>query len=159
MADETILVVDDSAEARAGLIDSVRSSSDYAWLEAGSLAEARARLKASLPQLVIVAAQLGGEDGLYLLSEYAPAVPIIVTTTHHSVDQMSAALDAGARDVLVKPFEPRRLASAMARALRMASTQRERDALRNRSIGRRRTSTRWSPSAKRSAACRASTRF
>ncbi len=43
---------------------------------------------------------------------------------------MSAALDAGARDVLVKPFEPQRLASAMARALRMANTQRERDALR-----------------------------
>ena len=130
MAGETILVVDDSVEARTGLIDSVRSSGDYAWLEAGSLAEARARLKASLPQLVIVAAQLGDEDGLHLLSEYAPAVPIIVTTTHRSVDQLSAALDAGARDVLVKPFEPQRLASAMARALRMASTQRERDALR-----------------------------
>ena len=57
-------------------------------------------------------------------------MPIIVTTTHRSVDEMSAALDAGARDVLVKPFEPQRLASAMARALRMANTQRERDALR-----------------------------
>ncbi len=37
MATEMILVVDDSAEARTGLIDSVRSTGDYAWLEAGSL--------------------------------------------------------------------------------------------------------------------------
>ncbi len=55
---------------------------------------------------------------------------IIVTTTHHSADRISAALDAGARDVLVKPFDPQRLASAMTRALRMAGTQRERDVLR-----------------------------
>jgi two-component system NtrC family sensor kinase len=130
MATETILVVDDSAAARLGLIDSVRATGDYAWLEAGRLAEARALLKAQLPQLLIVAAQLGEEDGLHLLSEYALAVPTIVITTHRSVEQMSAALAAGARDVLVKPFEPQRLASAIARALRLASTQRERDALR-----------------------------
>jgi two-component system, OmpR family, phosphate regulon sensor histidine kinase PhoR len=129
MADETILVVDDSAAARAELIDSARSSGDYAWLEAGSLAEARARLKGSLPQLLIVAAQLGAEDGLRLLSEYASAVPTIITTPHRSVDLMSAALAAGARDVLVKPFEPQRLASAIERALRLAGAERERDVL------------------------------
>lgn len=130
MATDTILVVGDSAEARKQLIDSVRSSGDYAWLEAGSLAEAQARLKAQLPQLLIVEARLGDEDDLHLLSEYALAVPIIITTERRSVDELSAALDAGASDVLVKPFGPQRLASAIARALRLASAQRERDALR-----------------------------
>jgi signal transduction histidine kinase/CheY-like chemotaxis protein len=130
MTTDTILVVDDSAEARRWLIESLPPSGDCAWLEAASLSEARARLRAQLPQLLIVDAQLGEEDGLQLLTEYALAVPIIITTTHRSADEMSAALDAGARDVLVKPFEPQRLASAIARALRMTKTQRERDALR-----------------------------
>ena len=130
MATDTILVVDHSAEARAWLIESVWRSGDYAWLEAANLSEARARLKAQLPQLVIVDARLGDEDGRLLLSEYAPSVPIIVTTAHLPAEEMSAVLDAGARDVLVKPFEPQRLVSAITRALRMVKTQRERDALR-----------------------------
>ncbi|HTP10954.1 MAG TPA: ATP-binding protein [Anaerolineae bacterium] len=129
MTTDTILVVDDSAEVRKWLAESLRSSGDYAWLEAANLSEARACLKGQLPQLLIVAAQLGNEDGLNLLSEYAPVVPIIVTT-HRSADGISAALEAGARDVLVKPFQPQRVASAVARALRMAKTQRERDTLR-----------------------------
>ncbi len=130
MASDTILLVDNSAEARTWLMESAQHSGDYAWIEASSLSEARARLKAQLPQLLIVAAQLGNEDGLQLLNEYAPSLPIIVTTVRRSADEMSAALAAGARDVLVKPFEPERLTSAITRALRMAKTQRERDALR-----------------------------
>jgi signal transduction histidine kinase/CheY-like chemotaxis protein len=130
MMTDTILVVDDSIETRTWLAESLRSSGGYACQEAASLAEARACLKAQLPQLIIVGAQLGAEDGLALLAEYALTVPVIVTTPHRSVDEMSAALDAGARDVLVKPFVAQRLASAVARALRMVTTQRERDALR-----------------------------
>ncbi len=127
---DTILVVDDSAEARRWLIDSMPPSNEYTWLEAASLSEARASLAARSPQLLIVAAQLGDDNGLVLLNEYAPAVPIIVTTTRRSADEISAALEAGARDVLVKPFEPQRLALAITRALRMTKTRRERDALR-----------------------------
>ncbi len=127
---DTILVVDDSAEARRWLIDSMPPSNEYTWLEAASLSEARAGLAARSPQLLIVAAQLGDDNGLVLLNEYAPAVPIIVTTTRRSADEISAALEAGARDVLVKPFEPQRLALAITRALRMTKTRRERDALR-----------------------------
>jgi two-component system, OmpR family, phosphate regulon sensor histidine kinase PhoR len=129
MTTDTILVVENDPEMRTWLVASARSSGDYVWLEAANLSEARACLTAQLPQLLIVAAQLGDEDGLTLLSEYALAVPIIVTT-HRLADEISAALDAGARDVLVKPFKPQRLASAIARALRMAKTQRERDTLR-----------------------------
>ena len=130
MANDTILVVDDSAEARAWLIDNARSSGDYVWIEAANLAEAQARLKAQRPRLLIVAAQLVDEDSLLSLAESALAVPIIVTTTRCSADGISAALDAGACDVLVKPFEPQRLASAIARALRITNVQRERDGLR-----------------------------
>jgi two-component system NtrC family sensor kinase len=130
MATDTILVVDNSPTERARLIETLSHSGDYTWLEAAGLSEARAHLKAQMPQVMIVAAQLGDEDGLALLSEYAPAVPIVVTTTRRSIDEMSAALDAGASDVLLKPLEPRRLVAAITRALHLAHLRRERDALR-----------------------------
>ena len=59
MMSDTILVVDDDAEARRWLIDSMPPSNDYTWLEAASLSEARAGLAARSPQLLIVTAQTG----------------------------------------------------------------------------------------------------
>src|SRR5262245_59999690 len=120
MMSDTILVVDASAEARRWLIDSMPPSNDYTWLEAASLSEARAGLATRSPELLIIAARLGDDDGLALLREYAPALPIIVTTNHGSAEEISTVLEAGARDVLVKPFAPQRLVLAITRALRMA---------------------------------------
>ncbi|HSD83755.1 MAG TPA: ATP-binding protein [Anaerolineae bacterium] len=130
MTTDTILIVDDNTEARAWVVESARHSGDYAWIEAGSLSEARTHLKTQLPQLMILAAQLDNDNGWQLLSEYAPTLPILITTTRRSADEISAALAAGARDVLVKPFEPERLTAAMKRALHLTRLQRERDALR-----------------------------
>lgn len=131
MTGESILIVDDSAESRAWLIGSVMRPAGYTAVEAASLAEARTKINAVNPHLIILNAQLGPEDGLLLLHEYAARIPIIVTLTQRSVEEMSATLDSGARDVLVTPFEPDRLASSIARTLRMVKTLRERDALRD----------------------------
>ncbi len=130
MTTDTILVVDGSAEARRWLIDNLPPSSTYACLEATSLTEARTRLKAQLPQIVIVDAQLVAEDHLALLTEFGLSVPMVVTAADLSAQEISTLLDSGARDVLVKPIKPSRLASAVARSLRMSKTQRERDGLR-----------------------------
>jgi two-component system NtrC family sensor kinase len=130
MTTDLILIVDDNPEARAWVAERLRASGSYTCQEAASLNEARACLKAQLPQLLLVDARLGAEDGLALLAEYALAVPVIVTTQRDSAVELSAALDAGARDVLVWPFEAPRLLASVARALRMARTQRERDELR-----------------------------
>ena len=130
MTNELILIVDDSAETRTWVVDSVLRPGSYLAAEAATLAEARAQIAAHAPHAILLDAQLGNEDGLALLAEYSSRFPIVVTTTHRSADEMSAALDAGARDVLVKPFDPQRLSSAIARALRVARFLRERDALR-----------------------------
>ena len=53
-----------------------------------------------------------------------------VSTTRRSLDEVLSALSAGARDVLVKPFEPERLAASIERALQAARAARARDALR-----------------------------
>lgn len=130
MTDNTVLLIDDNAKARAWLIESVLRPEGYAFVEATNLSEARAHILAQPPQVVIVDAQLGHENGLTLLAEYGLRYPFIVTTTRRAVDEMSAALEAGAVDVLVKPFEPQRLARALARTLRMVKSMSEQQTLR-----------------------------
>jgi two-component system response regulator FlrC len=130
MTDNTVLLVDDNAEARAWLIDSVLRPEGYAFVEATNLSEARAHILAQPPQVIVLDAQLDQENGLALLTEYGLRYPFIVTTTQRSVDEMSAALEAGAVDVLVKPFEPQRLTRVLARTLRMVKAVGEQHMLR-----------------------------
>ena len=131
MAGERILVVDDSPEARAWLIETVLHPAGYAAIEAATLDAARARAAALQPHAIVLDAQLGAENGLALLPEFEAAIPIVVTTTHRSLEETLAALSAGARDVLIRPFEPERLATSLARALQATRAARERDALRD----------------------------
>ena len=130
MAGESILIVDDKADARAWLIDHVLRPAGYLVHEAATLADARARLVGSPPQLVILDAHLNGDDGLTLLPEATALAPVIVTTDQPSVEGMSAALAAGARDVLVYPLSPERLARSIKTQLRTAAMLRERSQLR-----------------------------
>jgi len=130
MTDNTVLLVDDNAEARTWLIESVLRPEGYAFSLATNLSEAREHILAQPPQVVILAAQLDHENGLALLTEYGLRYPFIVTTTQRSVDEMSAMLEAGAVDVLVKPFQPQRMARALARTLRLIRSAGEQQALR-----------------------------
>ncbi len=130
MSGERILIVDDSAESRAWLIDSVARPAGYATAEAAGIDEARARIVAFRPDVIVLDAQLGSANGLDVLRGGALDIPVIVTTTRRSIDDVLAALQAGARDVLVKPFEPEQLAASIVRALQAAQIANERDALR-----------------------------
>jgi two-component system NtrC family sensor kinase len=127
---DLLLIVDDSAAARTWLIENVLHPAGYAAAEAASLSEARACLKAQAPQLIMVAAQLGEENGLTLVSEVAHSIPCLVTTVRRSADDMATALDAGAFNVIVKPFEPQRITQLIARGLRMTHALHERTSLR-----------------------------
>jgi two-component system, OmpR family, phosphate regulon sensor histidine kinase PhoR len=130
MTDSYVLLVDNDAAARAWLIENVLRPANHAFVEAASLSEARSLIVAQPPQVVILDTRLGAENGLALLTEYGLRYPFIVTTAHPAVDEMSAALEAGAVDVLVKPFEPQRLARTLARTLRMIKSVGEQQALR-----------------------------
>jgi two-component system NtrC family sensor kinase len=130
MTGERILIVDDSADSRTWLIEGVMQPGGYVTAAATSLKDARAQVAASRPDAMVLDAQLGAENGLELLAEFAETIPIVVTTPRRSLDEVQAALAAGAFSVLVKPFEPEALATALERALRPARALRERDALR-----------------------------
>ena len=132
MTGETILIVDDDATARAALIDQIVWPAGYACVGAATLAEARTRLTSTAPQLVIVKDQLGDERGLDLLADCGSLIPLVLTTDHPTVDLMSAALAAGARDVLIAPCVADRVQKSIERALRLALTARTHDSLRER---------------------------
>lgn len=130
MTGERILIVDDSVESRTWLIEGVMRPAGYVTAEAAGLDEARAQIDAFRPDAIVLDAQLGSANGLDLLRDSDSAIPIVVTTTRRSIDEVLAALRGGARDVLVKPFEPEQIAASIERALRSVQAARERDALR-----------------------------
>lgn len=132
MAGERILIVDDSAESRAWLTASVARPAGYVTAEAASLGEARSQIASFQPDAIVLDAQLGSVDGLALLRDCDPGLPVIVTTTHRSGDEVGAALNSGAFDVLIKPLELEQVAVAINRALHLARITRERDAFRER---------------------------
>ncbi|HLF25431.1 MAG TPA: ATP-binding protein [Anaerolineae bacterium] len=130
MTGERILIIDDSAESQAWLAESVLRPAGYAVEQAAGLNEARLRIAASPPHAIVLDAQLGSDNGLALLPEFASTLPIVVTTTHRALDEVLSAFRAGASDVLVKPFEPEQLSQSIARALRATQAVAEREALR-----------------------------
>ncbi len=130
MAGETILIVDDEAEVRSALVAQLARTGGYVCIAAANLREARAHFITAAPQLVLAKDQLGRERGLDLLRECGSRIPLLLTTTQPTVELMSAALAAGARDILIQPFEAGRVLPAIERALHMSQTLQERDQLR-----------------------------
>lgn len=131
MAGETILIVNDEAEARTSLVAQLARTGGYVCIAAANLSEARVHFATAAPQLVIVKDQLGRERGLDMLAVCGPRIPLLLTTAQPSVESMSAALAAGVRDILVQPIKTDRVLTAVDRALRMAQTLEERDQLRS----------------------------
>ncbi len=102
----TLLVVDDEAAARYALRQAFQA--EYRVVEAGSVAEARKRLRADRPAVILLDYHLPGEDGLVLLREIGPAAdePAVVMLTAHGSERVAVeAMKAGAYDYLAKPYE------------------------------------------------------
>lgn len=126
-----ILFVDDDPgvrETAARLL----AKPDRAVETAGTVAEARRRVGGPW-DAVLVDLGLPDGDGLEVLRasiEADPARPVVVITGQGSVASAVAAMRAGARDYIEKPFDPDALRLSVDRLLEEAETRRERDALR-----------------------------
>ena len=81
--------------------------------EAASVPEARQRIAADAPDVVLLDVQMPGEDGFALLEglEPRPAVVFVTAFDHYAV----RAFEEHAVDYLLKPFRAERLAEALAR--------------------------------------------
>jgi two-component system, NtrC family, response regulator AtoC len=131
MAETRVLVLDDDALIRTVLSDRLERSGHVVRV-AGTIAEARAMLRAGIPDLALLDIQLPDGSGTDLLPELVEEldVPCIMMTAHATVHGAVAALKLGARDFLEKPISYERLDATVASALEVTALRREVRALR-----------------------------
>ena len=133
MANERVLVLDDDDLIRDVLRERLERR-DYDVTTAASLAEARERLEAGLPDLAIFDVKLPDGDSTELLPDLArDDVPVIVITAHATVESAVDALHAGASDYIEKPFSVDRLEATIRSTLERTRLRREVRSLRQRS--------------------------
>jgi two-component system chemotaxis response regulator CheY len=117
----TALVVDDSRAIRMILSRTLRELG-FEVRDAGNGVDALTAMAAGpRPDLVMADWNMPVMDGLELLrkirgSEEFASVPVVMVTTEAEIDQMTAAMAAGATEYIMKPFT----ADILADKLRMA---------------------------------------
>ena len=92
----------------------------YNCLTADSAEAALPLLDRQLPDLVVSDVNMPGMDGVALLEAVQaryPGLPMILMTAFGQVSQAVSAIQAGAIDYLVKPFDPKTLINAVKRVV------------------------------------------
>ncbi len=115
----TVLVVDDDADFQAAIAELI-AGEGFTVETSASLAEARERLAASVPDVMLVDLTLPDGSGLDLLGavEGADAPQMVVISGHATVDSAIEALRQGASDYLIKPVDIPRLRSILVNVAR-----------------------------------------
>jgi DNA-binding NtrC family response regulator len=130
---KTILIVDDEPAARYGLRRALEAK--YRIAEADSAEAAREALHCEQPDLILLDVVLPGENGLAFLRwmrEQGREVPVLIVSALDTAKTAVEALQIGAADYLVKGFELEELRQRVANLLKLATLERENDALRRR---------------------------
>ena len=133
---KTILIVDDEPAARYGLRRALESK--YRVAEADSAEAAEAALATEKPDLVLLDIVMPGRDGLSCLKamrERGSEVPVLMVSALDTAKTATEALRLGATDYLVKGFELDELRQRVANLLKLATLEKENDALRSRLAG------------------------
>lgn len=121
MSAPLILVVEDN-ETNQMLTLAVLERDGYRVVLAGSTGEARQRLDATVPDLILMDVQLPGEDGLTFTRELKadPAtsgIPIVAMTAHAMHGDAELAIKAGCDGYIAKPIDTRGLAEQVRKFL------------------------------------------
>ena len=124
-----MLVVDSDPAGRAELEDCL-SSAGFTVAEAATASEAAERLRDSAPSAVVLDMFLRDQSGFAVCRAIrenpdAKDVPILVVTRSTSDLDRILALEAGADDVVVRPFFARELALRVRALLRRADGERQ----------------------------------
>jgi two-component system phosphate regulon response regulator OmpR len=110
--DAHILVVDDDARLR-GLLSRYLAGEGFRVTTAETADDARAKLRAIHPDLMVLDVMMPGESGLSLTEALRHVqgtdVPVLLLTALGAPEDRIAGFEAGADDYLGKPFEPREL--------------------------------------------------
>ena len=129
------MIVDDEEAARYGIRRAL-TTLGYNITEAGSAEAARALLKQSEPDLLLLDVNLPGMSGLDFLREIKSSNgngPLVIIITAHGSERMAVeAVKAGAYDYLSKPFELDDLRLVVKNAAETVQLRRENYSLRRR---------------------------
>ncbi len=117
----TVLVVDDEPR----LVDVVRMNLEvegYRVLAASNGYEALDRLRADLPDLVVLDVMMPDMDGFETLRHIrdVSSVPVLMLTVRAEEQDLIRGLEIGADDYLTKPYNPRELQMRIKALLRRA---------------------------------------
>lgn len=106
-----VLVVEDDGALREAIVDTLELA-EFTVLDVGSAEAALTLLGRESVDMVISDVNMGGMDGHALLatikSRY-PMLPVLLVTAYASIERSVEAIQGGAVDYLVKPFEPQSL--------------------------------------------------
>ncbi len=121
-APQRLLLVDDEPGLREPLA-SYLERQGFTVQQAASAAEARAIMRESVPDLVLLDIMMPGEDGLSLCRHLTEsrAIPTIFLTAKSEATDRIVGLEIGADDYVVKPFEPRELVARIRSVLRRSA--------------------------------------
>jgi two-component system chemotaxis response regulator CheY len=115
-----VLVVDDAAFMRKMVSDALAKGGHEVVGEAGNGVEAVARFQELKPDLMTLDITMPEKDGLTALAEIVAADPSARVVMCSALGQEAKVLEAiklGAKDFVVKPFQPARVIEAVDKAL------------------------------------------
>jgi len=120
-----LLLVEDDADLREAIGDMLELN-DISYIEAENGQQARQLLREQTVALVLSDVQMSPGNGYQLLEhiqqEY-PGLPVILMTAYGSIPQAVDAIQAGAVDYLVKPFEVSELVETLQQQLLPSARQ------------------------------------
>jgi DNA-binding response OmpR family regulator len=119
----TIVVVEDEAAIRRGVVDVLRMSG-YEVAEAADGEAGLSEARRAGVDLVLLDLLLPRKDGLDVLTELRqthPSLPVIILTARGSEDDRVRGLRGGADDYVVKPFSGRELLARVEAVLRRSA--------------------------------------
>ena len=115
-----VLVVDDAAFMRKVLTDALTAGGHEVVGEAANGLEAVARFREIHPDVMTLDITMPEKDGIEALREILAADPSAKVIMCSALGQESKVLESiklGAKDFVVKPFQPERVLAAVSKAL------------------------------------------
>ena len=115
-----VLIVDDAAFMRKMLSDALSSGGHEVVGEASNGNEAVLRFQELRPELTTLDITMPEKDGLQALREilsFDPTARVVMCSALGQESKVLESIKAGARDFVVKPFQPQRVLEAVGKAL------------------------------------------
>ena len=132
LANERVLVVDDSRESRDFVVNYVLKPNDYEPLTASDGQEGLRLAMQESPDLILLDMQMPKMNGVQVLEKLhddGHDIPVILMTFHGSEELAVQVFRMGVKDYVIKPFDVQELLAAIERALTEVRLRQERDAL------------------------------